>query len=281
MPTSVQRSRLTGAACGRARRQVDIGVVFRLIFGGGAFDEFFGDVCELPMLKQMTSSMERGGAAEDAHMSRETAERLRKEEDIYCKQLAQKLLARLEKCAADGTAAFVAQCRKEGKELCEAPGGVELLGAIGYVYQQQGKQFAGRFMGLEGLFAQIQEKAHVASTGVSVVYEAVRTASMAQQIDGKDGAAARDEEQQVAAQPPGPVAFSPPASRSASSSVSPFPFAQVSCARSPSPPPLQLRLRPFRLLRPRTFAAAAMRRRAAPGRVASSSRPVVTDVTPA
>ena len=33
--------------------QVDIKMVFRLMFGGGAFDLVFGDVCELPMLKQM------------------------------------------------------------------------------------------------------------------------------------------------------------------------------------------------------------------------------------
>ena len=37
---------------------VDIKGVFRLMFGGGAFENYFGDVCELPMLKQMLSSME-------------------------------------------------------------------------------------------------------------------------------------------------------------------------------------------------------------------------------
>jgi hypothetical protein len=37
---------------------VDIKSVFRLMFGGGAFDDVFGDVCELPMLKQMLASME-------------------------------------------------------------------------------------------------------------------------------------------------------------------------------------------------------------------------------
>ena len=183
-----------GRGCGA---QVDIGMVFRLMFGGGAFDDFFGDVCELPMLKQMTASMERGGAADDVNMSRALAEQLRKEEDVYCKQLAQKLLARLEQCAKDGAAAFVARCRKEAKELCEAPGGVELLATIGYVYHQEGKQYGGRFMGLEGFLAQIQEKAHVASTGMSVVLEAVRTANMAQQMDAKDPAAARDDQQQV------------------------------------------------------------------------------------
>jgi hypothetical protein len=175
-------------------------MVFRLIFGGGAFDEFFGDVCELPTLKQMTSSMDYAGA-DDVQMSRERAEKLRKEEDVYCKQLAQKLLARLDKCASEGASAFVAECCKEARELCEAPGGVELLGMLGYVYQQQGKQYAGRFMGLEGLLAQIQEKAHVASTGMSVVYEAVRTASMVHQIDAQ-AAAAHDEEHKV---PPAPA----------------------------------------------------------------------------
>ncbi len=35
------------------RIQVDIKMVFRLMFGGGQFDDVFGDVCELPMLKQV------------------------------------------------------------------------------------------------------------------------------------------------------------------------------------------------------------------------------------
>ena len=34
-------------------------MVFRLMFGGGAFDDVFGDVCELPMLKQMMTTMDR------------------------------------------------------------------------------------------------------------------------------------------------------------------------------------------------------------------------------
>jgi hypothetical protein len=38
---------------------VDVKMVFRLMFGGGAFDDVFGDVCELPMLKQMVTSMDR------------------------------------------------------------------------------------------------------------------------------------------------------------------------------------------------------------------------------
>ncbi len=43
----------------------------------------------------------------------------------------------------------------------------------------------------------MQEKAHVVSTGASVVMEALRTANMAQTIDAKPGTVARDEQQQA------------------------------------------------------------------------------------
>ena len=38
---------------------VDIKGVFRLMFGGGAFENYFGDVCELPMLKQVKCECEK------------------------------------------------------------------------------------------------------------------------------------------------------------------------------------------------------------------------------
>ena len=41
------------------------------------------------------------------------------------------------------------------------------------VCSQKGKLHAGRWLGIEGFFAQIQEKAHVASTGASVLMDAI------------------------------------------------------------------------------------------------------------
>jgi hypothetical protein len=141
---------------------VDIKMVFRLMFGGGAFDDIFGDVCELPMLKQMLSSMENQamGRMDDGRM--ENVEKLRREEDIYCKTLSEKLMAMLDRASKLGMKQFTEVCKKEALELCEAPGGTELLAMVGYVYSQEGKQHAGRWLGIEGFFEQIKEKAHVA-----------------------------------------------------------------------------------------------------------------------
>ena len=121
---------------------VDIKMVFRLMFGGGSFDDIFGDVCELPMLKQMLSSMENQmmGRMDDDRM--QNMEKLRREEDIYCKTLSEKLMMSLERAGKLGAAAFAAECRKEAMEFCEAPGGTELLTMVGYVYSQvQSKHF--------------------------------------------------------------------------------------------------------------------------------------------
>eukprot|EP00802_Teleaulax_amphioxeia_P009483 Tamp_09500.p2 GENE.Tamp_09500~~Tamp_09500.p2 ORF type:complete len:448 (+),score=135.03 Tamp_09500:503-1846(+) len=174
---------------------VDIKMVFRLMFGGGAFDDLFGDVCELPMLKQMLSSMENqmNGRTEDDRM--QNVDRLRREEDIYCKTLSEKLMTSLERAGKLGVKAFGEECKKEALEFCEAPGGNELLCMVGYVYSQEGKQHAGRWLGIEGFFAQIQEKAHVASTGALVLMDAVKTANMAQEM-GEGQRGFRSEEQQ-------------------------------------------------------------------------------------
>mmetsp|Transcript_63539 Transcript_63539/g.170016 ORF Transcript_63539/g.170016 Transcript_63539/m.170016 type:complete len:317 (-) Transcript_63539:153-1103(-) len=186
-----------GVQQAEAMGQVDVGMLFRLMFGGGAFDDFFGDVCQLPLLKQMTGSMEAGGAAPEA-MTRERSEELRAEEEAYCRQLAAKLRTRLDQWAAGpgGEAGLGEACRGEGAELCEAPGGGDLVSMVGYVYGQEGRQRAGRFLGLEGLVAKVEEKAHVASASMGVLVEAVRTANMAHAVDRAGAAAAQRDEQQ-------------------------------------------------------------------------------------
>jgi len=97
-------------------------------------------------------------------------------------QLSIKLKAKLEQRAKDGEKAFEDFAMKHAVELCEAPGGTELVQMVGYVYCQEGKQYAGRFLGLEGFFAQIQEKAHVVSSGAAVIADAVKTANMANEV---------------------------------------------------------------------------------------------------
>mmetsp|Transcript_18430 Transcript_18430/g.44329 ORF Transcript_18430/g.44329 Transcript_18430/m.44329 type:complete len:549 (+) Transcript_18430:86-1732(+) len=162
-----------------ASGQVDPRQVFRMMFGGDAFVEVFGDVCELPMLKQMLTGMDAGGRVDMS--SPQAQEQLKRQEDVYCKQLSNKLKAKLEEHKAGNDKTFLELCERDAMELCEAPGGVELLKMVGYIYAQEGKQYGGRFLGLEGFFAQIQEKAHVATTGAAVIVDAVKTASMAQE----------------------------------------------------------------------------------------------------
>lgn len=97
-------------------------------------------------------------------------------------QLSIKLKAKLEQRAKDGDKAFAEFGLKHAMELCEAPGGTELVQMVGYVYGLEGKQYAGRFLGFEGFFAQIQEKAHVVSSGAAVLADAVKTANMANEV---------------------------------------------------------------------------------------------------
>ena len=85
------------------------------------------------------SAARRHGQTDDKRPACGLQEQLRREEDVYCKQLSIKLMARLEAgpdAAGAGGGSAGERWRREAKELCDAPGGVELLGMIGYVYCQ-------------------------------------------------------------------------------------------------------------------------------------------------
>ena len=53
-------------------------------------------------------------------------------------------------------------------ELCESPGGDDLLGMISYVYNAKGKQNMGRYGGFEGFFSGIKDKGHMVGQGIGL-----------------------------------------------------------------------------------------------------------------
>jgi hypothetical protein len=55
------------------------------------------------------------------------------------------------------------------QDKIDAPGGPALLDCVGYVYVSEAKKSMGRFLGVEGFVAGMEEKGHNVKQTVSVV----------------------------------------------------------------------------------------------------------------
>ena len=194
---------------------MDTPTVIKMVFGAGAFEDWFGDVTLLPLVKEFSRRQE-----EDAHKSKridsnsgkkvgskgnaeadmedferdmERKKKLMEAETAYCEELARKLMARLEGFPKD-PAKSIDEWEDLAIELCELPGGGRLLGMLGTVYTLEGKQFAGRYFGAEGLVSYVQETTQIMGSVVSLAWKFQRVASMAEKLKGKDGSAIASDE---------------------------------------------------------------------------------------
>jgi len=70
---------------------------------------------------------------------------------------------------------FVSQVLDDIKDKIEAPGGPTLLFLLGYVYQQEAKQHLGRYLGMERLWARVQETGHTIKEGLRATMSAFET----------------------------------------------------------------------------------------------------------
>ena len=89
--------------------------------------------------------------------------------------------------------AFRQQMEAEADDLRHESYGVELLHAIGYIYDQKAKQFLGSVkspLGLKGMFYTAQEVGHMVSTGVSAFSAAGDLQRTAGEIEREEQAAA-------------------------------------------------------------------------------------------
>mmetsp|Transcript_21868 Transcript_21868/g.43384 ORF Transcript_21868/g.43384 Transcript_21868/m.43384 type:complete len:586 (-) Transcript_21868:190-1947(-) len=143
--------------------------VIRAVFGGGAFDAWFGDVTTLSVIKDFMQT-EAEDVPEEEKQSREEARRIEneKEEQETCQKLARLLVDRLSPYLTGDKAVFISLNKTEALELCESPGGDDLLGMISYVYNAKGKQNMGRYGGFEGFFSGIKDKGHMVGQGIGL-----------------------------------------------------------------------------------------------------------------
>eukprot|EP01104_Vermistella_antarctica_P004459 TRINITY_DN14903_c0_g1_i1.p1 TRINITY_DN14903_c0_g1~~TRINITY_DN14903_c0_g1_i1.p1 ORF type:complete len:313 (+),score=67.55 TRINITY_DN14903_c0_g1_i1:89-1027(+) len=59
-------------------------------------------------------------------------------------------------------------------DLADSPGGAQLLMVVGYVYEQEARQYLKEFLGLDGFWQEMKERAHTFSITVNALKHAVR-----------------------------------------------------------------------------------------------------------
>jgi curved DNA-binding protein CbpA len=158
------------AAKESAHADIDLDALIVQLFGGGAFENVFGDPASLEAVQQLSSVLkEKSNSPEGKidtddqtkeNMRDAKIEALRKQEESVVDGLAAKLLTVLEGYMQGNRRAFHDAQKIEADALLSSPGGLDLLTMVAYVYTQEGKQYGGRFFGLEGIWAEVEESAH-------------------------------------------------------------------------------------------------------------------------
>eukprot|EP01126_Amoeba_proteus_P002776 TRINITY_DN10895_c0_g1_i18.p1 TRINITY_DN10895_c0_g1~~TRINITY_DN10895_c0_g1_i18.p1 ORF type:complete len:733 (-),score=248.59 TRINITY_DN10895_c0_g1_i18:1602-3626(-) len=145
--------------------EADPSMLFRMIFGGGTFDDVFG---ELSMITMMTMDPEQQAGKTEEEILTEINKKMEDQRVALEDSLCKKLDGRLE---GDKTWDFL---QADTVEKLEAPGGPALLDCIGYVYISEAKKAMGRFLGVEKLIAGMEEKSHNMKQTFSIVSSMVK-----------------------------------------------------------------------------------------------------------
>eukprot|EP01089_Gocevia_fonbrunei_P009453 TRINITY_DN2175_c0_g1_i1.p1 TRINITY_DN2175_c0_g1~~TRINITY_DN2175_c0_g1_i1.p1 ORF type:complete len:504 (-),score=151.18 TRINITY_DN2175_c0_g1_i1:13-1524(-) len=138
---------------------MDVSFFFKMLFGGGEFEDVFGEV------NMVSAIMET-----DQEMSEEKKKELEDQKIEQQKQLVETLYKKLQGYLKNKKE-FELEIQKEIETKVIAPGGASLLIHIGYIYIQESKQHGSRFLGLESWISGLAETGHYVSEGVSVLSE--------------------------------------------------------------------------------------------------------------
>ncbi|KAM9968537.1 hypothetical protein ACTFIW_007687 [Dictyostelium discoideum] len=138
--------------------------LFRMIFGGGLFQNYFGDLSFYEVFTKQASG--ETPTPEDQIKEQEEAAKKRIERVA---SLSKYLEIKVEPYVQGNKADFENMVVSEAKEMAAAPGGLDLLSLLGYIYIQEAKQHS-----LFGFFHEISEKGHKAKEIVSVVSAALK-----------------------------------------------------------------------------------------------------------
>ncbi|GAM28465.1 hypothetical protein SAMD00019534_116410 [Acytostelium subglobosum LB1] len=143
--------------------------LFRMVFGGGQFQNFFGDLTFYDLFAQATT------AGEAPQPNPEEMEKKHKER---IDQLTKQLIIMVEPYVNGNQSSFEKIMTEQATEMAQAPGGPDLLALLGYVYIQEAKQ-----QSFFGFFHEIQEKGHQVGEVYSLVKSAVKLQGQVNQMN--------------------------------------------------------------------------------------------------
>jgi len=145
--------------------EIDPRAMFSMLFGGGKFDNYIGEIS----LFNTNPEDESPEAYEAAN--KERVEKLKN-------QLIEKLRPWMEGNAKGFTESILA----EAAELKNESYGAELLQHIGYIYENEARQHLKGFLGISGLAAEVKEKAHLLKEVLSTLSQAAKTMMLEEEL---------------------------------------------------------------------------------------------------
>ena len=160
-------------------------VLFRMLFGGGRFDDYFAT----PL-----AGMAQPG--DENKTEEELQAEYQKRHQEMVDGLAIKLSERLQRILETGSLTSSDPKTREflfaeAVEMSEAPGGAELLTVVGYVYVQMAKQFSSSCLGIPAFFARAHDRGHLLKATFSAIGSAAKMASMGEEAEANPEAAVR------------------------------------------------------------------------------------------
>ncbi|KAF2072890.1 hypothetical protein CYY_005785 [Polysphondylium violaceum] len=139
--------------------------LFRMIFGGGMFQNYFGDLSFYDAFSQQMSQ-ENPTNPEELQLDQEKMAKKREERIV---SLTKQLIIIIEPYVQGNKVEFESNMKNQAKEMAAAPGGADLLSLLGYIYIQEAKQHS-----LFGFIHEISEKGHKAKELFSTISAAVK-----------------------------------------------------------------------------------------------------------
>jgi len=137
--------------------------MFKMIFGGGTFDDIFGELGLASMVQD----------AKEELTEEEAKQKFEKEQSEKKEKLVEELLKKLDAHITGKDKLFKNQ-EADVLEKLDAPGGPALLNYVAYIYVQEAKKYLGRYLGIEGFFAEIEEKGHSFKQAFSLITSLVK-----------------------------------------------------------------------------------------------------------
>jgi len=139
--------------------------LFRMIFGGGMFQNYFGDLSFYDAFSQQMSPEN----AENPQPIEPNQEQMLKKREERIAELTKQLVIIIEPYVQGNKSEFENNMKQQAKEMAAAPGGADLLTLLGYIYIQEAKQHS-----LFGFIHEISEKGHKAKELFSTISAAVK-----------------------------------------------------------------------------------------------------------